>query len=271
MARLADLKKGQWDQFDRLLNSTDLTAEEVLMLIEHPKLLKNMLIDMRTHPRFVNPATLVHGLFIRPQLQIERVHQWNRELSWGIPEDEFSEITHSIPNWPEEKSVAVVLVPYLEAKEGMSGIKRTFAQLWSKLQTEFKDKTTSSSIYENVGPDVLRLRKGLEHPATSKGHSTLRWEVIDFTGVFGVKDPEVMPHAGVLACAMLNPQWIYSLFGKKRGGKAASYALPGYEVDFCEWSSSPLLVFRIEDDGEEVIWRTYDPAIHEYSPTFYGK
>lgn len=52
MARLATLTKGQWDQFDRLLGSTDLQAEEVDLLLKYNKpkeILDRMIAELRRH------------------------------------------------------------------------------------------------------------------------------------------------------------------------------------------------------------------------------
>lgn len=72
MARLATLPKGKWDQFDRILGATDLTAEEVVKLIDNPDALKVMLAAMREHPAF----RLVHSRFAPLANKIAQVKSW---------------------------------------------------------------------------------------------------------------------------------------------------------------------------------------------------
>ena len=62
---------------------------------------------------------------------------------------------------------------------------------------------------------------------------TLRWEVIDLgcqrnKKPVDVRSPEKSPHAGILASAMLHPEWVKAM----DGGRVPCVWIPGYEIDF---------------------------------------
>lgn len=72
MARLATLRKGDWDLFDRILSGSDLTAEDVVKLNQNPEVLATMLTDMRAHPVF----RLIHGRFTPLAEKLEAVKRY---------------------------------------------------------------------------------------------------------------------------------------------------------------------------------------------------
>lgn len=172
--------------------------------------------------QFVNEqvnGSLVHGLFNEAVHQVDRVRAMNRGLEWGIPDKAFIKAKNSIPAWPNEKLVAVVLVPYL------ADLHLTFHELWICAENEQKDAGWRWDGYNKIGPDRLRLLKGIKHKVG------LRWEVIDL-GCNRNKKPEdvrnanTSPHAGILAAAALHPNWVKSM----DGDEVPYVYLPGYEV-----------------------------------------
>lgn len=72
MARLATLKKGDWEAFERHLASGGLTAEDVLKLNDNPGIIGLMLALMREQPAF----KLIHGRFTPLADKIAMVKTW---------------------------------------------------------------------------------------------------------------------------------------------------------------------------------------------------
>jgi hypothetical protein len=225
--------------------SAKLTLADREKLIAHPKVLDCMFAMMRSHKQF----QLIGGYFNKPADQIARVRKWNLERGWGISDEVFAEAKKSIPKWPEEELVAVVLVPYLADKTNedetvTSGLERTFHELWACAKAE-QEANVRWDGYDKAGPERLRLHNGIEHPATSSG--VLRWEVINMGSQRNKKPGDVRsakssPLAGILAAAALHPEWVKSMDGDK-----VPYAwVPGYEAStlgFDPWTSVPSLCF----------------------------
>lgn len=247
MANLFDMKGGK--MLAVLSKIAERLPPEVgdAIIDEDSNVLDAMVSAAMSIPRF----TLVHGLFLQPEKQIVRVRELNREFGWNISVDEFVAAEESIPKWPENKLVAVTLVPYLaDVKDGkdnvMSGVERTFHELWEVAASQQHAKSRWGD-YDKAGPDKLRLLRGIEHPLTSSGHSNLRWEVIDLgcncnKKSMDIRNSEKSPHAGILASAMLHPQWIRTM----DGDKVPYVWVPGYEVSVSggrPWQSVPSLRF----------------------------
>ena len=72
MARLATLKKGDWEAFERHLSAEGLTAEDVLKLNDNPDVIGLMLAAVRQHPAF----RLIHGRFTPLADKLEVVKTW---------------------------------------------------------------------------------------------------------------------------------------------------------------------------------------------------
>ena len=243
MASLSTNTDGEITEFKGRLACAGFTAEIVREVNtgDDNELAKLMYETLMRHPRFA----LVHGLFTSPEKQIEKVRAWNKEFGWGIPDEAFAAAEKSVPVWPEEKLVAVVLVPYLADKTNedetvTSGLERTFHELWARAKAE-QDGSWRWDGYDKAGPERLRLHKGIEHKVG------LRWEVISLGSQRNKKPCDVRsakssPHAGILAAAALHPQWVKSMDGDK-----VPYAwIPGYEVsvpDDDPWTDVPHLGF----------------------------
>jgi len=241
MANLFTLGFGKVSDLVGKLAEAGLTAEMAEEVRKDPALAEIIVNALKSQPTF----TLVHGLFTKPEEQIEKVRKWNREFGWGIPDEAFAAAEKSVPAWPEEKLVAVVLVPYLTDKTNedetvTSGLERTFHELWARAKSE-QDANWRWDGYDKAGPDRLRLHKGIEHKVG------LRWEVIDLGAQRNKKPHDVRsakssPHAGILAAAALHPQWVKSM----DGDKVPYVWVPGYEVTvpgFEPWAGVPSLRF----------------------------
>ena len=85
-------------------------------------------------------------LYTRPEEQVEQMRRWNAERGWNIPETEFEEalryspkLMPDMPHRPYEHPAVgeapagriLILVPYLEEKEGFSGFERTCKEVWA--------------------------------------------------------------------------------------------------------------------------------------------
>lgn len=221
--------------------------------------------------------SLIHGLFSPIQNQILRVRELNFLFDWGIPDEAFSEVEHSVPKWPESRLVVVTLVPYLPANDKMGAVGRTFQGLW-KAAIIAQSANQRWEGYEKADQDSLRLLKGIEHPATER--PVLRWEVIDLgcncshnRKLSDVRSPATSPHAGILAAAALHPQWIRSMDGKN----VPHVWLPGYQISVSSpgaspWAGVPLLAFRY--DSQKIVleydW-DHDCCPKWAAPEFFGE
>lgn len=238
MANLFTLGFGKVSDLMGKLADADFTAEMAEEVRKNPALAKIMVNALKQQPAF----TLVHGLFIKPEAQIVRVRELNLERKWGFTDEDFLQVEKSIPKWPADKLVVVTLVPYLDdEKKGRKSVERTFHELWEVAASAQHAKCRWDG-YDKAGPDTLRLLKEIEHKPG------LRWEVIDLgcnrnEKPMDVRNPEKKsPHAGILASAMLHPEWI-----KAMDGDTVPYVwAPGYEVQVPgnePWACVPCLRF----------------------------
>jgi hypothetical protein len=243
MASLSTATDGQITEFKGRLARAGFSAEIIREVNtgDGNELAEVMFEALMRHPRF----TLVHGLFTTTGKQIARVREWNKEFGWGISDEAFAEAEKPVPAWPEEKLVAVVLVPYLADKANedetvTTGLERTFHELWMRAKAE-QDANWRWDGYDKAGSDRLRLHKGIEHKVG------LRWEVIDLgcnrnKKPMDVRSSKSSPHAGILAAAALHPNWVKSM----DGDKVPYVWIPGYEVQVPgerPWASVPHLYF----------------------------
>lgn len=242
MASLSTATDGELTEFKGRLARAGFSAE-ILREVNRSddnSLATSMYEAVMRHPRFA----LIHGIFNKPEDQLKRVRELNLERGWGFTDACFIEAEKSIPKWPDGELVAVTLVPYLKDGRGMKGAERTFQELWAVAAKE-QHAGYRWDGYDKAGPDKLRLLKGIEHTPG------LRWEVIDLgcnrnEKPMVVRSPEKSPHAGILASAMLHPEWIKSMDGVN-----APYVwAPGYEVNVTSgapWRSVPRVYFDRDD------------------------
>lgn len=256
MANLFTLGFGKVSDLMGKLAEAGLTAEMAEDVRKNPALAELVVNAIRRQPTAV--------LFTSTEKQLARVRELNLERGWGIPDEAFAEAEKSVPAWPEEKLVAVVLVPYLtDKKEGdeivTTGLERTFHELWEVVASQQHAKWRWDG-FDKAGPERLRLLKGIEHKPG------LRWEVIDLgcnrnKRPMDVRNPEKSPHAGILASAMHHPEWIKSMDGEN-----VPYVwAPGYEVSVSggrPWQYVPSVGFY-RDDRE--IRLRYDWCDYDYS------
>lgn len=235
MASLSTATDGEITEFKGRLGRAGFSAEIIRKVntSDDNELAKLMYEALMRHPRF---------MFTTTEKQIARVRQWNEEFDWGISDEAFAEAEKSVPAWPDEKLVAVVLVPYLADKANeddtvTTGLERTFQELWMRAKAE-QNASWRWDGYEKASSDTLRLLSGIEHKPG------LRWEVIDLGSnrnkqPMDVRSSKSSPQAGILATAMLHPKWI-----KAMDRKNVPYVwLPGYEVD----GRSPLPGYEVDD------------------------
>lgn len=196
MARPASLQKGQWDQFDRLLNSTDLQAEEVLKLIEHPKVLGMMLATMRMHPDF----NLVHNVF-RRQDDVLAAFKTHHEAK-GIDFGKFSWVgSKTAPEFdPNDPETAVVLDATHDT------LQSTFEFVWAWTVDGQDDKHQ----WEGMVSDSKKLRLlSDEREADAEGDSpefkpwTLAWRRIKLDVNVGKRPIDVRNVKTSPGCALL--------------------------------------------------------------------
>ena len=246
------MEVGSFHALVGVLSEAGLTAELAEEVRHNPAMAKRMVATLRIpedgHPnrggRSNEKSVEAVEYFTPIPAQLARVCELNSERGWGFTEEDFAQAEQSVPEWPNRELVAVTLVPYLPDANGMGGIERTFQELW-KVASSLQHKSWRWDGYDKAGPDTLRLLKGIKHPAQSK--PVLRWEVIDLgcnrnCKSIDVRSPESSPHAGILASAMLHPEWV-----KAMDGDNVPYVwAPGYEVNVSDedpWQRLPFLYF----------------------------
>lgn len=234
--------------------------------------------------------SLVHGLFTPTDQQLARMREWNEEFDWGFTPEEFAKMEESIPVWPDEELVGVVLVPYLPSLpkgikskmripsgKGYSaipeqGFGRTMAELWWLATMQYPSLAVDVSCSMLV-PGALTLIHGATFTPG------LRWEVINFGANLGCyiresRDAKRSPHAGVFAAAALHPSLLTSLAEKEQ-----ALWIPG--CDFKESSrlgqsdadQVPVVQIHERNGGEELwlrgLWNRMC-SWRAYIPQFYG-
>lgn len=222
--------------------------------------------------------TLVHGLFVPCDTQIARVRELNVERDWGISDEAFATAAESVPAWPEEKLIAVVLVPYLADEKDdkgeiiLSGVERTFHDLWAVAASE-QDASWRWDGYDNAGPERLRLMDGVTHPVLREGQGCLRWETIDLDyyrdyQLVDVRKPRFFPHAGILAAAAFHPEWV-----KAMDGVNVPYVFaPGYEVsvdDAYPWQYVPHMHFHAHTRKILLDYSSYEGRFEGWAIPFF--
>ncbi|MFZ6015672.1 MAG: hypothetical protein ACOYUZ_04955 [Patescibacteria group bacterium] len=258
----ADVSVSQSAEFFARFGRFGGDKEMLQKLLGDDKLMKWWLDQYEQYPGF----RLIHGLFTPVEAQLTRVRELNAERGWGFTDEDFAEAERSVPPWPDGKLVAVTLVPYLPDADGMGGVERTFQEIW-KAAAVAQEKSWRWDGYDKAGPDRLRLLKGIDHPA--KDQPVLRWEVIDLgcnrnRKPVDVRDSKTSPHAGIIASAMLHPEWVKAM----DGDKVPYVWAPGYEVNVSgenQWQHVPGLGFlrSVRKIGLDCSW--YDGCSSDWA------
>ncbi|MDO8463087.1 MAG: hypothetical protein Q7S96_02340 [bacterium] len=150
---------------------------------------------------------LIHGMFANLETQIANMRKWNERRRWGFTSADF--VLGDPPAWPDDRLVAVVLVPYLPDHKGVTGIQRTFDELWEVTSRRQPNRDRWSEVRSD--PQHLTLLDGITHTPG------LRWEVIDLGANWDkqngiapntVRSPASSPHAGILAATAHHPRWV---------------------------------------------------------------
>jgi hypothetical protein len=183
------------------------------------------------------PTQLVRDIFTPIDMQIAIWRQFNQERGWGFVDEDFAAIENSVPDWPDGRLTAVVLVPYLtmheyDGTDGMwgcvDGDTYTFRELWKAAGEHHNaSQMFDVSSYEQLDEKWLHYYGGFKHPAIDK--PIMRWEVIDLGRTHETScnnQNAERPHAGILAAAALHVWWVRSM-----GGHYVPFIrLPGYKI-----------------------------------------
>lgn len=240
MASLYDLTIGEETQLRRVLNAAGLDDDVARLLIAKPQLAAAMVtrFAMTQMAEALTPS----GRFILPGEQIENLKAWNVQKRWGFTADHFERARAACPKMPQDKHVALTLVPYpvIPAHE-------LICDLWECVLD------SQDCINQNLGWVAISKDSGLLDPAIYITQSTygvieiqysgdlppatppvLRWEYLNLTGV-GISDvtlravaknKPIGPFFGVLAAAAHFPMWLRLTDGKR----LPIMAMPGCAV-----------------------------------------
>lgn len=231
MARLATLRKGDWDRFDRHLNSCGLTAEEVVKINKNPAVLSDMLAAMRQHSDF----RLIHGMFHPLKDKLEMVRDWP-----GVTGDKvdaaFVEARDRIRRFDEESPHnnglnIVVSVYHGTAHETLAYARDRMVDTFGNDFWQWDD-AYASGIDENR---VRYLQDSNGNTIVPVYRDCVRIEVIDLFANWNQRrgmEPHYVrnassAHAAVFYSAAQDPDWVWTMDGKK-----VPYALAGgFEVN----------------------------------------
>jgi hypothetical protein len=175
MARLANLRKGDWDQFDRLLNSTDLTAEEVLKLNKNPNVFTSMLATMRSHKIF----RLIHGIY-NPVEDVKAAAD-AKVRSAGFDPKRFEWIGDPEPPSFDNENKEIVVGLY----DTLGSLEQTIEFLWQWII----EGHTTYWCWSGFKTDPQHLRDFRDTEFKGWRSCTRRWVKIDISANHG-KSPE---------------------------------------------------------------------------------
>lgn len=159
-------------------------------------------------------------MFKTPVQQMTQVKKWNKKYKWGFKDFPIP------PDFTQHDLTTLVLVPYFET------VSETVEKLWQVIADE-------CTTWRNDNTRKITLIEGIAQPP--KG---LKWEKIDLgahhklRSVSEVRD-KTSAHAGVLAAAVLFPNWVKSMDGVK----VPYVDLAGYEIKEEAWSDCPYLIW----------------------------
>ena len=195
MTRLAEISKGFWDQFDRLVSGT-LSAEELKKLVVNPWLWELMLKTLRTHPR----RNLVHGVFNKGAVVLKAFHA--RCIEMEIDYNRFSWKTGGRPPEFDPNDPEIVVV--LEATLG--SLRQTFDFAWEWIKDVHETQEREPELSSN--PRFLESLRSIEFAPW-----TIAWRRIKLNANLG-KNPidcseaEASPGCALLFVAAQHPEWI---------------------------------------------------------------
>jgi hypothetical protein len=223
MTRLHDVTVGKFDQFKRNLAEAGLDSELVDAVLRRPKLADGMVSWLRQHlnsPAFPDRSEL----FVSLEGQIANVRRWNEERVWGFTDDEFNAIDLT----PVRHSglVVDVVAVYLPDRDTVSGVQRTFEELW----TVAAQRQPNACRWDELKSDTehLRLLDGIEHrPGIRRVTIDLgaNWDPQNGIRPMDVRGKDSV-HAEVLAAAAHFPKWIQAM-----EDEGSPYVwMPGYQA-----------------------------------------
>ncbi|OGL67176.1 hypothetical protein A2856_03895 [Candidatus Uhrbacteria bacterium RIFCSPHIGHO2_01_FULL_63_20] len=247
MARLATLRKGDWDQFDRLLNGSDLTAEEVLKLLEHPDVLDDMLKAMRKHATFRTDLDDHNPFALTASELLTRLRLANKEEGWGLGEEVFDRLAKTAPEQPKGRLAFLSL--RIRLGKGQEGVANTFEAHAERIEKEFGESAFYRWEHLRSDKDRLRLLAGND---THK--SVVEWVTIDLganrkrKSIEAVRGKLSLADEG-LAFAWLHPEYVKAIdYDENPGFFLAGYELNVPEHDGRSWYGVPC-VYRNTNAG----------------------
>lgn len=161
-------------------------------------------------------ASLIHGMFIPPETQVEKFRGWNRDYLMGFTEAEIDGVGEP-PAWPEDALGAVLLSWSLET------VGLTASESWRIAKDEHEFARLGDYVLLDV--DHVRLVDGITFVARQ-----LKWEVINLGAFIGATPENVRGihslHAQGLQAAAYFPDWARGM----NGVTAPFIMLSGYKV-----------------------------------------
>ncbi|KKU48374.1 hypothetical protein A2936_05685 [Candidatus Uhrbacteria bacterium RIFCSPLOWO2_01_FULL_47_25] len=170
--------------------------------------------------------TLVRGLFVPPDEQVELIRESNRRWRWGFTEEDFSSLGDP-PIWPRQPLGVTVLVPYFET------VQQTYLRLVGAIRGSYGREEVNMRGLRQFRASYLEL-----HVASNVDHTPgLRWERIDLGASLSTEEREQwlqgeleMPAAGVLAAVLHFPRWVANI-GQNLAQFIPPVCLGGWKIE----------------------------------------
>lgn len=241
LMRLLEKEDVKWEEFMFPINDRKARCNLARYLKAGcPKMLEAKPEGVVTDAPVPVATDLVHGLFLSPEAQIEQWRKWNSEFKLGISDGEFQQLATSVPAWPEDRLVAVVLTYHFGTPQ------QEFEFYWPLIaRAQERNWKWDQLLFDQ---DHLRWLSGYENVPG------LKWEVIDLGAdrnrkPCDVRHPKKSPGASGLAAAALFPDWVRAMDGNKVPYiwlPGCEVSIPGYEA----WQGVPCMYF--DRDRREV-------------------
>jgi len=182
-----------------------------------------------------NRVDLIQGMFLSPELQIEKVKELNNSYGWGFTDEDFESLGNP-PTWPEDGIIPVVYLEFFPKDTP----EETFKVLWQVIRSSYKESWCLDQIHPSS--DRLRLYPGVLY---EKG---LRWRIVDVGSNQGWStddvrregNPDKLAHLGLMCLAKLCPDWVVSM----DGNEVPNVILPGIQISIpghTPWAHVPYI------------------------------
>jgi len=202
----------------------------------------------------VTPGVVLSTWYVSPERQLERVKQLNAEREWGFTESDIPSIPENFT--PRTATEVLLLAVYLPKKGKVSGLQRTFDELWQLIKAP---QGLTKYRWDELKSDSKHLR-------SAPGHSHkpgIRWVAFD-PNTYRAKSPEQalklseQDNVQLAGVEILMAELLFQSWATSWNGDSSPFPnLSGLQFYWnTDWSYVPYL-YRWDDDRQlelSAIW-----------------